>query len=95
MMTHELSACHLLSPVISDTLTTMDDTKRVIFRRTMTLTPRKCASCGKDFYGWGRQRFCSPRCQKRWDYHEHAEQRRAAKRERYRRDREGRVSDSR
>jgi predicted nucleic acid-binding Zn ribbon protein len=62
---------------------------RVVYiRRRLVLTPRTCAVCGAAFEGWGRQRFCSKACQRRWDYRRHAEQRRAARRERYRRDRE-------
>jgi predicted nucleic acid-binding Zn ribbon protein len=62
---------------------------RVVYiRRRLVLTPRTCAQCGTAFEGWGRQRFCSKACQRRWDYRRHAEQRRAARRERYRRDRE-------
>jgi hypothetical protein len=59
-------------------------TEKIVYaERRLKLTPRTCAACGHSFHGWGRQRFCSPTCQKRWDYHQHAEQRRTARRARY------------
>ncbi len=63
-------------------------TERVIMvRRRLKLSRRTCAACGRTFDGWGRQRFCTPTCQKRWDYHAHADKRREARRERHRRQR--------
>ncbi len=56
----------------------------VITERHLKLTPRTCATCARAFHGWGRQRFCSLSCQRRWDYLRHAESRRAKRRERYR-----------
>ena len=55
--------------------------------RRLKLDERVCAQCGKPFMGWGRQRFCSTKCQKLWDYYLHAEARKAGRRERYRRQR--------
>jgi hypothetical protein len=38
---------------------------------------------GMIFWERGMQRFCSPACQRHWDYHQHAEKRRASRRVRY------------
>ena len=58
--------------------------RRVIFiQRRLVLTPRTCAMCRKGFEGWGRQRFCSKRCQRHWDYRQHLETRREKRRARY------------
>ena len=62
--------------------------RTIIIQRRLVLTPRTCARCGRGFEGWGRQRFCEPKCQKNWDYRQHAEARRRARRERYRRQKE-------
>jgi tRNA(Ile2) C34 agmatinyltransferase TiaS len=60
--------------------------ERVIHvERRLKLTERDCAFCGTAFMGWGRQRFCTPSCRRRWDYRAHAEARRSARREHYRR----------
>ena len=65
--------------------------ERVItVERRLKLSERTCAVCGHTFEGWGRARFCSRACQNRWDYEQHAEQRRAERRERYRRQKERR-----
>ena len=62
------------------------DTERVVtVQRRLKLTPRTCAVCGRDFPGWGRQRFCSKPCQRKWDYRRHADVRRANRRKYYRR----------
>ena len=42
-----------------------------------------CAVCGREFPGWGRQRFCGKPCQRKWDYQQHAEARRSARRAQY------------
>ena len=60
----------------------------IIVERRLQLTERTCAVCGRTFEGWGRARFCSRTCQNRWDYGQHAEQRRAERRERYWRQRD-------
>ncbi len=60
----------------------------ITVERRLQLTVRTCAVCGRTFEGWGRARFCSRTCQNRWDYGQHAEQRRAERRERYRRHKE-------
>lgn len=66
----------------------METERIIVIQRRLKLSRRVCADCGTEFTGWGRQRFCSPNCQKRADYAVHAEQRRAARRTRYRRQRE-------
>jgi len=63
----------------------MEQYRIVITERRLKLTPRTCAVCGSEFLGWGRQRFCSKPCQRKWDYQQHAEQRRANRRAYYRR----------
>ncbi len=69
--------------------------ERVItVERRLKLTERTCAVCGRTFEGWGRAHFCSRRCQNRWDYGQHAEQRRAERRERYRRQKEQQAVDA-
>ena len=61
-------------------------TERVVtVQRRLKLTPRTCAVCGREFPGWGRQRFCGKPCQRKWDYQQHAEARRANRRASYRR----------
>ncbi len=60
----------------------------ITVERRLQLTERTCAVCGRTFEGWGRARFCSRTCQNRWDYAQHAEQRRAERRERCRRQKE-------
>ena len=68
--------------------------ERVItVERRLKLTERTCAVCGRTFEGWGRARFCSRACQNRWDYEHHAEQRRATRRERYRRQKAGEANE--
>jgi hypothetical protein len=64
---------------------TMNNERVVIVERHLKLTPRVCVVCGQGYSGWGRQRFCSKPCQRRWDYLQHAEQRRANRRDYYRR----------
>jgi hypothetical protein len=73
----------------------MTDTEgRVVYiQRRLVLTPRTCAQCGRAFEGWGRQRFCQPKCQKLWDYYKHADARRATRRERYRRQKHERARE--
>ena len=56
----------------------------VVVERRLTLTPRGCAVCGQEFMGWGRARFCGLPCQRRWDYLQHGDERRAKRRARYR-----------
>jgi tRNA(Ile2) C34 agmatinyltransferase TiaS len=53
--------------------------------RRLKLTPRTCPVCGRGFEGWGRATYCSRPCVQKADYRRHAEARRAARRERYRR----------
>lgn len=64
----------------------MDTERRITVQRRLKLAPRTCAVCGLDYPGWGRQRFCSKPCQRKWDYGQHAEARRANRREYYRRE---------
>jgi hypothetical protein len=59
--------------------------RRLVVERRLRYSERRCAVCGKTFLGWGRARFCSPTCRRRSDYAQHAEQRRAHRRETYRR----------
>jgi endogenous inhibitor of DNA gyrase (YacG/DUF329 family) len=56
--------------------------REITVTRRLKLTVRTCATCGNPFPGWGQQKFCSTACQKRADYREHADDRRAAARER-------------
>lgn len=51
--------------------------------RRLKLSERACPQCGRTFLGWGKQRFDTPACQKKWDYYAHIEARRAARRARY------------
>ena len=55
----------------------------LIVERRYRLSPRTCSVCGRGFHGWGRQRFCSTACRRRWDYQQHAEERRAKRRGHY------------
>ena len=55
----------------------------VVVERRLKLTPRRCAVCGQEFLGWGRARFCGLACQRRWDYQQHRDERRAKRRARY------------
>jgi hypothetical protein len=59
--------------------------RTILVERRLRYTPRTCAACGKRFQGWGRARFCSVECKRRADYATHAEDRRAKRRARYRR----------
>ena len=65
----------------------MSEQERVVIaERRLIYTPRTCAMCGTTFEGWGKARFCSKKCRRDWDYRQHAESRRAKRRERYRRE---------
>ncbi len=66
----------------------METERLITVQRTLKLTPRACAVCGREFPGWGRQRFCSKPCQRKCDYRQHAEARRANRREYYQRQKE-------
>ena len=66
----------------------MESEKVISVQRRLKLSPRTCATCAQAFAGWGRQRFCGRACQRRWDYLQHAEVRRANRREYYRRKRQ-------
>ncbi len=55
--------------------------------RKVRLVEKSCAHCGQPFFGRSFQRFCSQLCKRRADYAAHAERRRAARREKYRRER--------
>jgi len=59
-----------------------------VVRRWLKTSPRTCVSCGREFPGWGRQRFCGKPCQRKWDYQQHAEARRANRRNYYLRQKE-------
>ncbi len=63
----------------------MSQDKVIIVQRRLKLTPRTCVVCAREFHGWGRQRFCGKTCQRKWDYRQHAEARRANRREYYQR----------
>jgi tRNA(Ile2) C34 agmatinyltransferase TiaS len=69
----------------------MESERIINLQRRLKLWERTCAQCGQTFQGWGVQRFCSPPCQRRWDYHQHVEKRRATRRAYYRRQREQRT----
>ena len=51
--------------------------------KTVVLTDRICPVCRKKFEGWGKQEYCSKLCSNRASYARHAEQYRAARREKY------------
>ena len=59
--------------------------RTILVERRLRYTPRSCAVCGTAFEGWGPARFCSVACKRRADYAAHAEDRRAKRRARYRR----------
>ena len=67
----------------------MESERIITVERRLKLTPRTCAVCGREFPGWGRQRFCGKPCQRKADYQRHADQRRANRREVYKRQKEG------
>lgn len=72
----------------------MSEGQRVLItERRLVYTARTCAMCGATFEGWGKARFCSKRCQRNWDYRQHAESRRQKRRDRYQRQREQPPSD--
>jgi hypothetical protein len=58
--------------------------ERVIVRRK-PLLDKVCPVCGRAFRGVSKQRYDSPTCLRRASYQRHAEERRAAERERYHR----------
>ena len=55
------------------------------FVRRIPLEEKTCPVCGKAFVGPKRQICCSVSCQQKAIYQRHAEERRAKRRERYRR----------
>ena len=63
----------------------METERLITVERRLKLTPRTCVVCAREFPSRGRQRFCSKPCQRKWDYRQHAEVRRANRREYYRR----------
>jgi hypothetical protein len=63
--------------------------RTILVERHLRLTERRCAVCGTAFLGWGRGRFCSDRCRQRSSYAKHAEARRAKRRARYQRQKQG------
>jgi len=71
-------------------IVTLEHERISIILRRVKLTPRVCAMCAQQFAGWGRQRFCGKPCQRKWDYQQHADTRRANRRESYRQHKEER-----
>jgi hypothetical protein len=53
------------------------------------IEPRSCLVCGTEVMATVRRRYCSNSCVQKAAYARHAEKRRAARRERYRRQRQG------
>ena len=68
--------------------------RRIVVERTLRLTERACARCGKAFMGWGRGKFCSQACLKLEDYYRHLDERRAKRRARYRRAKARRLGEA-
>ncbi len=55
----------------------------VSFVRKLELVDKKCLQCGTVFTGVKRARFCGLPCKNRWNYVNHADARRAHRREVY------------
>ena len=68
--------------------------RTVLVQRRLRYTERSCAVCGKAFLGWGRARFCSDPCRQRSTYLAHVEERRAKRRARYHRQKQGHGEDN-
>jgi hypothetical protein len=51
--------------------------------KTVNLTDRECAVCGKKFEGWGPQIYCSQLCGNKASYRRHAEERRKTRMDKY------------
>jgi hypothetical protein len=58
----------------------------VTVTRRLPLTTKVCPVCGKTFTGLSWRRYDTSACARRSDYARHADQRRAARREKYRRE---------
>ena len=56
---------------------------QVQFVRKMELVEKKCVQCGNTFTGTKKAKFCGLPCKNRWNYLNHAEARRATRRETY------------
>jgi hypothetical protein len=65
----------------------LPDSKEVVkvIERRDTLIKKICEApgCDNEFLGLKRQRFCSPKCRNRANYHKHGDEYRAAKTARY------------
>jgi hypothetical protein len=59
-----------------------------LVRRREPLVDKACPVCGRGFRGLGRRRYCSRQCQQRAYYLRRGDERREARRERYRRGKE-------
>ena len=83
-----------LSPTSGETRVDRDDAEQEVDRAGRLLAglrkreERVCVVCGTTSVGTARRRYCSAACRLKADYARHAEQRKAARRERYRRERE-------
>jgi len=64
------------------------------YTRRVSLVEKRCLQCGRTFVGVKQKRFCSRACQAKADYERHAEQRREARMESYRRQREQQSGES-
>ena len=59
--------------------------ERIVVHRILT-AEKVCAVCGRTFEGVSKQLYCSKVCQRKADYGNHADDRRAARRARYQRE---------
>jgi hypothetical protein len=67
--------------------------RETLVRRREPLVDKACPVCGRGFRGLGRQRYCSQQCQQRAYYVRRADERRAARRARYRRQKQERAKE--
>ena len=67
--------------------------RETLVRRREPLVDKACPVCGGGFRGLGRRRYCSRQCQQRAYYVRRADERRAARRERYRSQKQERVKE--
>ena len=54
-----------------------------VLTKTVILTDRVCPVCGKQFEGWGKQKYDSKLCSNKAAYDRNAEQYRATRRAKY------------
>ncbi len=66
----------------------MPQVRRYVVVRREALLEKVCPVCGMAFEGLSRRRYCSRACLNRANYLRHGDQKRAARRARYRRQKE-------